>query len=1057
MPYFNIVAETSENTVVTEYEPVKKRSDSYQSEAELEQEFIRLLCEQGYEYLPIHTEKDLIVNLRKKLEELNNFQFSDTEWEDFFKNAIANPNEHIVEKTRKIQEDNIQVLTRDDGSSKNITLIDKKNIHNNRLQVINQYKVNAATDSSKDSLGCVIGTENAAKYNNRYDVTVLVNGLPLIHIELKRRGVAIREAFNQINRYQRDSFWAGYGLYEYVQIFVISNGTDTKYYSNSTRRNAEKEHDKQGSSKTRTSNSFEFTCFWADANNRVIPDLIDFTKTFFAKHTILNILTKYCIFTSEDMLMVMRPYQITATERILNRIEIANNYKKYGSVAGGGYIWHTTGSGKTLTSFKTARLASKLPYIDKVLFVVDRKDLDYQTMKEYDRFEKGAANSNTSTTILKRQLEDTDAHIIITTIQKLATFIKKNPGHEVYMKHIVIIFDECHRSQFGDMHTAIVKNFKKYHLFGFTGTPIFSVNSGRAKNPEFFTTGQTFGDQLHSYTIVDAINDKNVLPFRVDYIKTMDAEEEITDEMVWDINREKVMMAPERIRIVTQYILEHFDQKTYRGDKTYFYNTLTNIAEVASARRDEVEEIKKKQRINGFNSIFAVSSVPLANEEESNGILDEENSEDTSALDQPSRDFLEEAIKDYNEMFHTNYDTSSDKFQNYYKDVSLRMKNKELDILIVVNMFLTGFDATTMNTLWVDKNLKMHGLIQAFSRTNRILNSIQTFGNIVCFRNLQKRVDSAISLFGDKNAGGIVLLQSFKDYYYGYESVDGKPMPGYVDMMEDLSNKFPLSEPQIVGEQNQKDFIALFGAILRMRNLLLSFDEFKGNELISERDLQDYLGRYQDLRDEWKRKRQESTDITDDVVFEIELIRQIEINIDYILMLVKKYHDTHCEDKEVLITINKAIDASPELRSKKQLIENFIAGINDVDDVMDEWHEFVVKQRDYDLNVIITEEKLKPEDTRKFMENAFRDGEIKTAGTDIDKLMPPISRFGGGGRAEKKQEVIDKLKKFFEKYFGIGGSATFTESEHKDIAYGSNSEEILEMVADSGDPYKKNL
>ena len=736
-----------------------------------------------------------------------------------------------------------------------------------------------------------------------------------------------------------------------------------------------------------------------------------------------------------------------------------------------------------MTSFKTARLASKLPYIDKVLFVVDRKDLDYQTMKEYDRFEKGAANSNTSTTILKRQLEDPDAHIIITTIQKLATFIKKNPGHEVYLKHIVIIFDECHRSQFGDMHTAIVKNFKKYHLFGFTGTPIFSVNSGRAKNPEFFTTGQTFGDQLHSYTIVDAINDKNVLPFRVDYIKTMDVEEEITDEMVWDINREKVMMAPERIRIVTQYILEHFDQKTYRGDKTYIYNALTNISEVASAKRDEVEEIKQKQRISGFNSIFAVSSVPMAklyyqefkkqmaadptkklrvatifsygaNEEESDGILDEENSEDTAALDQPSREFLEEAIKDYNEMFHTNYDTSSDKFQNYYKDVSLRMKNKELDILIVVNMFLTGFDATTMNTLWVDKNLKMHGLIQAFSRTNRILNSIKTFGNIVCFRNLQKRVDSAISLFGDKNAGGIVLLQSFKDYYYGYESVDGKPMPGYVDMMEDLNHKFPLSEPQIIGEQNQKDFIALFGAILRMRNLLLSFDEFKGNELISERDLQDYLGRYQDLRDEWKRKRQESTDITDDVVFEIELIRQIEINIDYILMLVKKYHDTHCEDKEVLITINKAIDASPELRSKKQLIETFIAGINDVDDVMNEWHEFVVAQRDHDLDVIIKEEKLKPEDTRKFIENAFRDGEIRTVGTDIDKLMPPISRFGGG-RTRKKQGVIEKLKTFFEKYFGIGGSSTFTEPEHKTVVYDLNGQETLSMVAEEKTPYGK--
>ena len=1076
MPYFNIVAETSENTVVTEYEPVKKRSDSYQSEAELEQEFIRTLSEQGYEYLPIHTESDLIANLRKKLEEVNNYEFSDTEWVDFFKNIIAEPNKHIVEKTRFIQEDNIQVLTRDDGSSKNITLIDKKNIHNNRLQVINQY---------------VVGTEDGAKHDNRYDVTILVNGLPLVHIELKRRGVEIREAFNQINRYQRDSFWAGSGLYEYIQIFVISNGTNTKYYSNSTRYNAEQEQKNRGASKTKTSNSFEFTCFWADANNRVIPDLIDFTKTFFAKHTILNILTKYCIFTSENMLMVMRPYQITATERILNRIEIANNYKKYGSVEGGGYIWHTTGSGKTLTSFKTARLASKLPYIDKVLFVVDRKDLDYQTMKEYDRFEKGAANSNTRTAVLQRQLEDKDEKgayhnykIIITTIQKLATFIKKNPRHEVYNKHIVIIFDECHRSQFGDMHTAIVKNFKKYHLFGFTGTPIFSINSGRAKNPEFFTTGQTFGDQLHSYTIVDAINDKNVLPFRVDYIKTMDVEEETTDEMVWDINREKVMMAPERIRLVTKYILEHFDQKTYRGDKTYIYNALTNIEEVASSKRNQVEEIKCKQRLSGFNSIFAVSSVPMAklyyqefkkqmdadptkklrvatifsygaNEEESDGILDEENSEDTSALDQTSRDFLEEAIRDYNEMFHTSYDTSSDKFQNYYKDVSLRMKNKELDILIVVNMFLTGFDATTLNTLWVDKNLKMHGLIQAFSRTNRILNSIKTFGNIVCFRNLQKRVDSAISLFGDKNAGGIVLLQSFKDYYYGYQSADGREMPGYVDLIEELRDRFSLLEPQIIGEQNQKDFIALFGAVLRMRNLLLSFDEFKDNELISERDLQDYLGRYQDLRDEWRNKRKESTDVTDDVVFEIELIRQIEINIDYILMLVKKYHDSHCEDKEVLITINKAIDASPELRSKKQLIETFIAGINDVDDVMNEWHSYVVEQRNQDLNSIITEEKLKPEDTRKFMENAFRDGEIKTAGTDIDKLMPPISRFGSGNRAKKKQGVIEKLKGFFEKYFGIGGSSSFTEQESEDAIYDMGNQEALPMVAETDDTYKK--
>ena len=556
MPYFNIVAATSENTVVTEYESVKSRSDSYQSEAELEKEFIRLLCEQGYTYLPIHTEKDLIANLRERLEELNNYKFSDSEWDRFFNEAIANPNDKIEDKTRKIQEDFVQVLKRDDALTKNILLIDKKNIHNNRLQVINQY---------------VIGIEQGAKHDNRYDVTILVNGLPLVHVELKRRGVAIREAFNQINRYQRDSFWAGSGLFEYVQIFVISNGTNTKYYSNSTRFNAIKDATSGKTKKEKTSNSFEFTSFWADANNRVIPDLIDFTKTFFAKHTILNILTKYCVFTSENMLMVMRPYQITATERILNRIEIAHNYKKYGNIAGGGYIWHTTGSGKTLTSFKTARLASNLSFIDKVLFVVDRKDLDYQTMKEYDRFEKGAANSNSSTVILERQLRDSKSHIIITTIQKLSSFIKKYKEHAVYDKQVVIIFDECHRSQFGDMHAAIVRSFKKYYMFGFTGTPIFPANSGAVRNPKLFTTEQTFGDQLHTYTIVDAINDKNVLPFRVDYIKTMDTDADIDDEQVWDIDRKKAFEAPERIALIAKYILEHFDQKTYRGDKTYVY------------------------------------------------------------------------------------------------------------------------------------------------------------------------------------------------------------------------------------------------------------------------------------------------------------------------------------------------------------------------------------------------------------------------------------------------------------------------------------------------------
>ena len=1037
MSYFNIVAQSTESTVVTEYKPQSKRSDAYQNEEALEQEFIRLLCELGYERLTIHKEADLIANLRTQLEKLNDYCFSDGEWKRFWDEVLANSNSGILEKTRLIQEDYVQVLRRDNGESKNIQLIDKKHIHNNTLQVINQY---------------VVSTAEGAAHDNRYDVTVLVNGLPLIHVELKRRGVPIREAFNQIDRYQQDSFWASSGLYEFVQIFVISNGTNTKYYSNTTRFNHIKDAKTQKAKKSKTSNSFEFTSFWADANNRIIPDLVDFTKTFFSKHTILNILSRYCVFTAENMLLVMRPYQIVATERILNRIEIANNYKKYGTVAGGGYIWHTTGSGKTLTSFKTAQLATKLDYIDKVLFVVDRKDLDYQTMKEYDRFEKGAANSNTSTAVLKRQLEDDNAKIIITTIQKLATFIKKNAGHSVFDKRIVIIFDECHRSQFGDMHQAITKYFKKYNLFGFTGTPIFAANAGVSKNPNLRTTEQAFGDQLHAYTIVDAINDKNVLPFRVDYVKTMDAEPDIDDKEVWDINREKAFLAPERIRLVTDYILTHFDQKTYRGDKTYTFNVLQNIAEVASANaRQQIEEIKQKQRLSGFNSIFAVSSVDAAklyytefkrqmeknpqrrlkvaviysygaNEEEADGILDEENPEDTSALDQNSRDFLDAAIADYNGMFHTNYSTDGDKFQNYYKDVSLRMKNKELDLLIVVNMFLTGFDATTLNTLWVDKNLKMHGLIQAYSRTNRILNSIKVFGNIVCFRNLLRRTDDAISLFGDKEAGGIVLLRGYQDYYFGYTDDDGKDHPGYADMIGELTAKFPLTEERITGEQRQRDFIMLFGAILRMRNLLSSFDEFAGNEILSERDFQDYLGRYQDLRDEWQNRRPkgDKEDITDDIVFEIELIKQIEINIDYILMLVKKYHDSHCNDKEVLITIQKAVDASPELRSKKALIETFIQGINDVSDVLLEWRIFVAEEKEKQLAAIIAEENLKDQETRHFMEHAFRDGSVRTTGTDIDKLMPPISRFGGGNRAEKKQTIIGKFQAFFERFFGIG-------------------------------------
>ena len=1039
MSQYNIIAESTEYTVVSEYEHAVSTSEAYQSEAELEKEFIRLLTEQGYEYLPIHTEADLISNLRTCLEKLNGYHFTDNEWEHFFNECIANKNDDIVAKTARIQEDYIQVLKRDNGESRNIYLIDKKNIHNNFFQVINQY------------------VEEGGNYDTRYDVTVLVNGLPLVHIELKRRGVQLKEAFNQINRYQRDSFWAGSGLYEYVQIFVISNGTNTKYYSNTTRANHLKEQEVGGRNKSRkTSNSFEFSSFWADSNNKVINDLLDFTKTFFSKHTLLNILTKYCVFTSERMLMVMRPYQIAATERIIQRINVAHNYKFYGSIRGGGYIWHTTGSGKTLTSFKTAQLASGLPYIDKVLFVVDRKDLDYQTMKEYNRFEEGAADGNSSTAVLQRQLENRDKNggyhdylIIVTTIQKLSIFVQKNKNHPVFQQRVVIIFDECHRSNFGEMHSAITKNFKKYHLFGFTGTPIFAQNAGTGSDLRLKTTQQAFGDKLHTYTIVDAINDENVLPFRIDYVNTIKEKTGIADEQISAIDREKAMASPERVSQVVKYIIDHFDQKTKRSSY-YSFRVLDDIHKVASTKKGAtVSEHKTEQKLNGFNAMFAVASIPMAkayynefkkqqadlpesqrlkiatiysysaNEEDIDGILAEENPESTTQLDQQSRDFLEGAIKDYNQMFATNYDTSGDKFQNYYKDLSLRMKNRQVDLLIVVNMFLTGFDATTLNTLFVDKNLKQHGLIQAFSRTNRILNSVKTFGNIVCFRDLQQATDDAIALFGDKDASSIVVLKDFWSYYNGYDNKDGKHCYGYSELVDQLKSEFPEGQP-VMGEDAEKRFVALFGSLLKSINILSTFDQYEGREELSDRQLQDYQSHYLDLRDKWRRRKPgDKENINDDLIFETELIRQVEINIDYILLLVQKYHDTNCTDKEILVNISKAIGSSLQLRSKKELIESFISSVNAGTDVDSGWREYVQRRKAEDLNEIIESEHLKPEETEKFIESSFRDGQVRTTGTDIDKILPPMSRFGGGNRQEKKKSVIEKIQSFFERYFGL--------------------------------------
>ncbi|WP_084104450.1 type I restriction endonuclease subunit R [Demequina sp. NBRC 110056] len=1025
---YDPIAVSAESTVVAEYVPDPASQSAYQSESALEQELIGLLESQAYEYLPVTSEERLVANLRTQLEALNGINFTDLEWERFFTTSVAGKNDGIVEKTVRIEEDHVQVLKRDDGSTKNITLLDKKNVHNNRLQVINQYEIDRG--------------EGGANYANRYDVTVLVNGLPMVHIELKRRGVDIREAFNQINRYQRDSFWAGSGLFEYVQLFVISNGTLTKYYSNTTRSAHLKEATKPGKGR-KTSNSFEFTSWWADAQNTPITDLTSFAKTFFAKHTLLNILTRYCVLTADRLLLVMRPYQIVATERILQRIDISitpGNNKPLGTTAAGGYVWHTTGSGKTLTSFKTAQLASKMDSVDKVLFVVDRKDLDYQTMREYDRFEKGSANSNTSTAVLKKQLEDPNARIIITTIQKLANFIAANKGHEIYSGHIVLIFDECHRSQFGDMHSAITKAFKRYNLFGFTGTPIFAVNAGSGGNPQLKTTEQAFGDKLHTYTIVNAITDKNVLPFRIDYVNTIKVGN-VQDAQVSAIDTERALLAPERMTQIVDYTLAHFEQKTKRSS-SYEHSVVTNVHESTRARR-QAEAIRERKRVRGFNAIFATASIDAAtryyfafheaqrhlpeaqrlkigmiysygaNDAVDDTTLDDE-AFDTDRLSNDARTQLEIAIADYNEMFGTSYDTSADKFGNYYKDLSQRLKNRELDMVIVVNMFLTGFDATTLNTLWVDKNLRAHGLIQAYSRTNRILNSVKTYGNIIAFRDLEEETNKALELFGNKDARGIVLLKPYGDYY-----------ADYAEKVTELLDRFPLGQ-QIIGEAAQKDFIALFGAILRLTNILTSLDDFAGNEILTDRQAQDFRSVYLDLYAEFRDKdKADKEAINDDIVFEIELIKQVEINVDYILMLVEKYRAAYGDgdDKELRAEISRAVDASPSLRNKRDLIEDFVERVTVDGSIDDEWQTFIAARREAELAAIITDENLRADRTREFIDTAFRDGAIRTSGTAITKVLPPASRFSAdGGHGEKKQRVIEKLGTYFERFFGLGSA-----------------------------------
>ncbi|MCR2092931.1 type I restriction endonuclease subunit R [Campylobacter upsaliensis] len=994
MKSLKLLAQNTTSTIAVEFTPSKRQNSSYQSEAQLEKELIATLQAQGYEYAKITDEKSLESNLRTKLEELNSTTLSDTEWRRFFSQVLSRANASIVEKSVLIQEDYIQPLERDNGSIINFKLIDKADIHKNSLQVINQYEATTPTRS------------------HRYDVTILVNGLPLVHIELKRRGVSLKEAFNQINRYGRESFFSGSGLFEFVQIFVISNGTQSKYYSNTTRDFHIKT--KQGIKTTKTSNTFEFTSYFSDEKNTIIDDLIDFAKTFFARHTLLNILCHYCVLDVDRKLLVLRPYQIAACEKILQQIAISYHnkfYEKSSEQKSGGYIWHTTGSGKTLTSFKTAQLVSKIQEIAKVLFVVDRKDLDYQTMREYDRFQKGAATGSKSTKELQSRLNSTDKNhkIIITTIQKLSRFIAQaEKDHTIFNEHIVMIFDECHRSQFGQMQKDIAKAFKKLYLFGFTGTPIFAANA-----LGFETTERVFGACLHRYTIIHAIRDHNVLPFRVDYHTTTKDTTQITDE---------ILLNPTRIEHITRYILEHFTTHTKRNAKSYNLNGKHTL---------------------GFNALFATQSIPMAMRyyEEfqaqqaslpesqrlkigiiysyaPNDELEEENSEDTTALPKSQRDFLDAAISDYNAIFACRFDSSADNFQNYYKDFSLKLKNRELDLAIVVNMFLTGFDATTLNTLYVDKSLRYHGLLQAYSRTNRILNSVKSFGNIIAFRDLQKNTDDALALFSDENAKGIVFLRSLEEYLQGYTDEKGQKHKGYNELTKELTDKFPLESfrQATLKTSDKKHFLALFGELLKLRNILEIFDNF--SDPLNERDKQDYQSHYISTYEELRKDKDDKESNLDEVEFEVELLAQVEVSIEYILELIAKYHKDQATNYEPIL---KLLDSSLSLRSKKELFLRFIDSLHTQSNVAKDFSTYIKTHKNNALQDIINALNLDPKKTKEFMQDSFERGELRDYGRAFGEILPPSPLFGKGAEQTHKvrEKALEKLQAFFELFKGL--------------------------------------
>lgn len=990
-----IIRQNTKNTVTTKIPKSNNSNSKYQSEIELEESFIKQLVSQGYEYLKsLDNEENLIKNLRLQLEILNKYKFTDQEWQQFFDHELANDRLTIQDKTEIIQRDYVKNLLRDNGEVKNIYLLKKENIHENSVQVINQFK------------------NYEGEQRQRYDVTILINGFPMVHIELKRRGgYHLKEAFNQINRYALGSFRDGKRLFEYVQVFVISNGTETKYYSNTIRnQHYKKTFEKIKTHKDNTRNSFEFTNWWTDIRNNKFADLTDFTSSFFAKNTILNIITTYCVFNSEKQLLVMRPYQIVATETILQRIESSTQNNQIGDINSGGYIWHTTGSGKTLTSFKTAQLASNLPNINKVIFVVDRKDLDYQTMNEYNKYENGSANGTMTVKELRVLLEKQGAKIIITTIQKLDRFVKQNVNHRIFGQHVVLIFDECHRSQSGEMHQAITKAFKKYNSFGFTGTPIFHDNT---EVSDIKATETVFGELLHKYTILNAINDKNVLPFFVDYV----GKRKNVENAGWESESEKCFNSDSRVTEIVKYILSNFDKKTKRN-KTYQlnerrkkgFNSILAVASIEMAKKyysefkNQISEYSEVEKLK-IALIYSSQSKTISN----SGIIDE-NPEDTQELDESSLIFLKKAIKDYNQMHSTSFDTSSDRFQNYYKDVSKRVKNQEIDILIVVNMFLTGFDAPTLNTLWVDKKLRLHGLLQAFSRTNRILNNVKSFGNIVCFRNLETEVNKSLELYGGEDGITSAILPNFDEQYYGYTNSSGDKIDGYKDIINKLLRDFPV-DVDIKGEKKQTEFIKLFNKALRKKNILDSCAEFKGKEILSERDWQNYRSKYLRFAPEQRRPDENNSD----TVFEIELLKSVEVNYDYIKRLVNSYKNRDIIDNEkddLLKKIYLAINSSPSLSIKKPLIDDFIYTSGD-----DDLQNFAEKKKVKELDEIIRELELKPEQTYYFVESVFENGYVPTHGQGITKVLK--GSIFCRNREKKKSKIVEEIDKFHDIYHDV--------------------------------------